>query len=71
MPKVGIQAEESVKQSEEFDKICGSMIGLGLGDALGAHAEFKPRSFLEAHPVTDLQSGGTWGLEKGQVSSIL
>ena len=40
---------------------------MSLGDALGAHVEFRPRDFLVEHPVTDLESGGTWGLEKGQV----
>ncbi|CAF1444937.1 unnamed protein product [Rotaria sp. Silwood1] len=42
------------------------MFGLLLGDALGAHVEFRPHAYLLANPVSDLQSGGTWGLEKGQ-----
>lgn len=50
-----------------LDGILGSMIGLALGDALGAHVEFRPRQYLIEHPVTDLQGGGTWGLQKGQV----
>ena len=50
-----------------LDRIQGSMFGMAIGDALGAHVEFRPRSYLEANPVTDLQAGGTWGLEKGQV----
>ena len=50
-----------------LDRIVGSMIGLALGDALGAPVEFRPREYLCAHPLTDLQSGGTYGLEKGQV----
>jgi hypothetical protein len=50
-----------------LDKIQGSLIGLALGDALGAHVEFRPRSYLIEHPVTDLEGGGTWGLRKGQV----
>ncbi|CAF3116268.1 unnamed protein product [Rotaria sp. Silwood2] len=37
-----------------------------LGDALGAHVEFRPRDYLIANPVIDLESGGTWGLSKGQ-----
>ena len=55
---------------EILDRISGSMVGMALGDALGAHVEFRPRSYLVAHPVKDLQGGGTWGLEKGQVKYI-
>ncbi len=43
------------------------MIGLALGDALGAHVEFRPRQFLVENPVKDLKPGGTWGLKEGQV----
>jgi hypothetical protein len=50
-----------------LDRILGSLIGLALGDTLGAHVEFRPHQFLVEHPVTDLQEGGTWGLNKGQV----
>jgi hypothetical protein len=50
-----------------LDRIQGSMIGMALGDALGAHVEFRPHAYLAANPVTDLESGGTWGLNKGQV----
>ncbi|CAF1315672.1 unnamed protein product [Rotaria magnacalcarata] len=49
-----------------LDRIQGSMFGLAIGDALGAHVEFRPRSFLVASPVTDLIGGGTWGLQPGQ-----
>ncbi|CAF4901701.1 unnamed protein product, partial [Rotaria sp. Silwood1] len=52
--------------SKVVNRIMGSMFGMALGDALGAHVEFRPRSYLEATPVTDLVGGGTWGLEKGQ-----
>jgi len=51
-----------------FNRILGSMMGLTVGDALGAHVEFRPRQYLMEHPVTDLQGGGTWGLQKGQVT---
>ncbi|CAF0771144.1 unnamed protein product [Didymodactylos carnosus] len=47
-------------------KMCGSMFGMAIGDALGAHVESRPHSYLVEHPVRDLQGGGTWGLEKGQ-----
>jgi len=43
------------------------LIGLALGDALGAHVEFRPRQYLLSNPVKDLEGGGTWGLKKGQV----
>jgi hypothetical protein len=66
-----IEMEEppsSVDIDEELlDRIQGSMIGMALGDALGAHVEFRPRQYLVANPVTDLEGGGTWGLKKGQV----
>ena len=50
-----------------LNRIHGSMLGLALGDALGASVEFRPHAYLVENKVTDLQSGGTWGLEKGQV----
>lgn len=53
-----------------FDRVCGSMIGLALSDAFGACVEYRPRAFLKQHPVTDLQDGGTWGLNKGEVISV-
>jgi hypothetical protein len=43
------------------------MFGLTIGDAVGAHVKFKTYSYLQKNPVTDLQGGGTWRLEKGQV----
>jgi len=51
-----------------LNRIQGSMFGLAIGDALGAHVELKSRSYLEQNPVTGLRGGGTWGLEKGQVT---
>ncbi|CAF1253334.1 unnamed protein product, partial [Rotaria sordida] len=48
------------------DRIQGSIFGLTVGDALGAHVEFRPNSYLVAVPVTDLVGGGTWGLQRGQ-----
>ncbi|CAF2839267.1 unnamed protein product [Rotaria sp. Silwood2] len=49
-----------------LDRILGSLVGLALGDALGAHVEFRPHQYMIDNPVKDLQSGGTWGLQKGQ-----
>jgi hypothetical protein len=43
---------------------------MALGDALGAHVEFRPREFLVQHPVEDLEGGGTWGLNKGEVTLL-
>lgn len=60
------EAPNSVDE-EILDRIKGSMIGMALGDALGAHVEFRPRQYLVANPVKDLEGGGTWGLQKGQV----
>ncbi|CAF2630913.1 unnamed protein product [Rotaria sp. Silwood2] len=49
-----------------MDRIHGSMMGMALGDAVGAHVEFRPRHYLVQNPVTELKGGGTWGLKKGQ-----
>ncbi|CAF0987225.1 unnamed protein product [Adineta steineri] len=49
-----------------LDRIKGSLIGLAVGDALGASVEFRPRQYLLEHPVHDMKSGGTWGLNAGQ-----
>lgn len=57
----------SINDDDLLDRIKGSMFGMTIGDALGAHVEFRPRTYLEAHPVKDLQGGGTWGLAIGQV----
>lgn len=52
--------------NETLRRIQGSLVGLAIGDALGASVEFRPNSFLKEHEVTDMQGGGTWGLETGQ-----
>ncbi|CAF0879051.1 unnamed protein product [Adineta ricciae] len=49
-----------------LDKIQGSMCGMALGDALGAHVEFRSHTYLQENPVSDLRGGGTWGLKEGQ-----
>lgn len=51
----------------KLDQIQGSLIGMAIGDALGAHVEFRPHQYLLENPVKDLEGGGTWGLKKGQV----
>lgn len=50
-----------------LDRIQGSMMGMALGDAIGAHVEFRPHEYLLQHPVQGLEGGGTWGLKRGQV----
>jgi ADP-ribosyl-[dinitrogen reductase] hydrolase len=50
------------------NRIQGSMFGLAIGDALGAHVELKPHDYFEKNPVTDICGGGTWNLKKGQVT---
>ncbi|CAF4100711.1 unnamed protein product, partial [Rotaria socialis] len=60
---------DALINEEILNRIQGSMAGLGLGDALGAYVEFRPRQYLVDHPVTDLESGGTLGLTKGQFTN--
>lgn len=46
------------------DKFFGSIIGLAVGDALGAPVEFEPRdSYL---PITRMRAGGPFNLQRGQ-----
>jgi ADP-ribosylglycohydrolase len=56
---------------EISNRIQGSMMGMAIGDALGAHVEFQSHEYLVAHRVVDLESGGTWNLSKGQVISFI
>jgi ADP-ribosylglycohydrolase len=42
----------------------GTLLGLAIGDALGAAVEFKPPGSFE--PVTDFRSGGPHGLNAGE-----
>jgi hypothetical protein len=63
------QYPPSIINDDLSNRIQGSMLGLAIGDALGAHVEFRPRSYLEANLVKDLEGGGTWGLKKGQVNT--
>ncbi len=59
----------STIENDLLDRIQGSMFGLAIGDALGVHVELKPHTYLEANPVTDIEGGGAWTLEKGQVTN--
>ena len=60
------EALPSSTRSQQQAKVVGSLLGLAVGDALGASVEFRPRQYLLDNPVKDLQSGGTWGLNAGQ-----
>ena len=55
---------------KRLDQIYGSLLGMALGDALGASVEFRPNAYLKENPVKGLKGGGTWGLEKGQVRHV-
>lgn len=59
----------NIAAKETLDRIQGSLFGLVIGDALGAHVEFRPRAYMLENPVKDLEGGGTWGLQKGEVCS--
>ncbi len=47
-----------------MDRGIGCLVGLAVGDALGATLEFKARD--EHPPVTDLVGGGTFNLKPGE-----
>ena len=47
-----------------LERYQGCLIGLAVGDALGAPVEFLSRGSFE--PVTDMQGGGAFNLEPGQ-----
>lgn len=49
---------------ETIDRYRGSLMGLAVGDALGAPVEF--RNPLTMEKVTGMQSGGTFGLPAGK-----
>ncbi|UJR24094.1 hypothetical protein I4U23_027061 [Adineta vaga] len=54
------------EKDDVCNRIIGSLIGLAIGDALGASVEFRPQQYLVANPVKSMEGGGTWGLEAGQ-----
>ena len=45
-------------------RFLGSLLGLAVGDALGAPVEFKARGSFP--PVEEMQAGGPFNLKKGQ-----
>ncbi|CAF1312862.1 unnamed protein product [Adineta ricciae] len=54
------------KKDEICKRIVGSLVGLAVGDALGASVEFRPQEYLVTNPVKTMQGGGTWGLDAGK-----
>ena len=46
-------------------KVRDGIVGLTVGDALGVPVEFKPREYLEEHPVTGMMGHGTYDMPKG------
>jgi len=61
---------EKIPDYHRKDDICnrviGSLVGLAIGDALGASVEFRPQQYLADHPVRTMEGGGTWGLDAGK-----
>lgn len=47
-----------------LDRFEGALLGLAIGDAIGATVEFKPRGSFP--PVTDMTGGGPFRLDPGQ-----
>jgi ADP-ribosylglycohydrolase len=50
----------------DVNRFIGSLLGLAVGDALGASVEFRPHQYFVDRPVRDMEGGGTWGLKAGQ-----
>lgn len=48
--------------------IKSAFLGLAIGDALGVPVEFKPREYLNEHPVTDFMGFGTHSQMPGTFS---
>lgn len=57
-------AQNRGKDDALLDRSRGALLGLALGDILGAPVEFKARDSFP--PVTDLRGGGPFDLEPGQ-----
>ena len=52
------------RRMKEIDRYRGCLLGLAVGDAVGAAVEFKPRGSFE--PLTDMIGGGPHRLQPGQ-----
>ena len=54
---------EQNTRDDTFDRAAGALLGLAIGDALGAPVKFQRRDTFE--PVTDMRSGGYFKLPAG------
>ena len=55
--------QDTNKDSTARDRALGALVGLAVGDALGAPVEFCRRDTFE--PVTDMRAGGYFKLPVG------
>ena len=53
-----------MKKIDQKSRFLGCLVGLAVGDALGAPVEFKARGTFR--PVTGMRGGGTHGLKAGE-----
>lgn len=60
------QTNDNNTDEAELKRFQGSLIGLAVGDALGASVEFRPNDYMCKNPVKDMAGGGTWGLDAGK-----
>lgn len=65
-----VLAEPAGLAAERLDRACGAMLGLAIGDALGATVEFMtPREIAAQYGVHDRIRGGGWlKLPSGEVT---
>ena len=61
-----LRPPSEARTSPRTDRVLGCLVGLAVGDALGASVEFRPHEYLVQHPVREMMGGGTWGLAAGQ-----
>lgn len=59
-----IPCENEARPMDTLSRYEGSLLGLAVGDAMGAPVEFQRRDTFE--PVIDMRAGGVFNLEKGQ-----
>jgi ADP-ribosyl-[dinitrogen reductase] hydrolase len=55
---------ESQNIIDQLDRFRGCLLGLAVGDAVGAAVEFQPRGSFQ--PLTDMVGGGAFNLQPGQ-----